>query len=668
MTKVFKNFIIRFGPRISFILLLIIMLLFNVNFDYAKNETSVRNTYYIGKEPGSNDTKMEWIEIYEDPNNENKKLLLTSKLIDIREFNKSGVTNYKDSSLRYYLNDTFYLNSFSISERKNIVLTDIDTVYTNDIERVTSKDKIFILSPDELKNYNAYDKAEMTEYVKSLQSDIDDHQNIWLREINNNGKVITRSIFSKDSDDAYNFHYIRAAMWYDFSNSNNIDNSTFLRSEIEFKNMLISDRTKSTGKYIYDNTRSIDFYNKESIRRYRKSIDFGVYYEKTDGDIKQVPIKWYIVDVNGKESTLISTSILDFINLEYKTDDKNNYSYQTSSIRKFLNNDFYNIAFSDEEKTVLLKNENDDYVDIPSYNNIFKYNLINRFIPNTRYASILQDLFNDQFMSEILEYASAGSKFFIKNTSLIDSVPYFLSLYECRRQNEKNKKDALINVHLKLYNNSSKLGNVNKGYQFLNTYSGILPMIKVNNKLYKYALLPLETRLLYQSFDFYENIIFGKYEQDGNIDNGKEDISWRVIDRNDGNFALISEKVLDYLELESVSDTYFDSELRSFSNYTFCNLAFSDEEKNMISLVNIGSDDVNKYNDKVTYLSDMNEFDELKLIENGIDENSLTDYAKQKYNNASNVKLATRHHYNGKLFFRPVIVIHSDKLEEIVSK
>ena len=409
---------------------------------------------------------------------------------------------------------------------------------------MTSKDKIFILSPDELKNYNAYDKAEMTEYVKSLQSDIDDHQNIWLSEINNNGKVITRSIFSKDSDDAYNFHYIRAAMWYNFSNSNNIDDSTFLQSEIEFKNMLINDRTKSIGKYIYDNTRGIDFYNKESIRRYRNSIDFGTYYEKTDGDIKQVPIKWYIVDINGKESTLISTSILDFINLEYKTDDKNNYSYQTSSIRKFLNNDFYNIAFSDEEKTVLLKNENDDYVDIPSYNNIFKYNLINRFIPNTRYASILQDLFNDPFMSKISESASAKSKFYIKNTSFINSIPYFLSLYECRWQNEKNKKDALINVHL--YNGT------NGEYQFLNTYSGILPMIKVNNELYKYAVLPSETKLLYQNFNFYEKITFGKYEQDGNIDNGKEDISWRIIDRNDGIFALISEKVLDYLELESV--------------------------------------------------------------------------------------------------------------------
>ena len=88
----------------------------------------------------------------------------------------------------------------------------------------------------------------------------------------------------------------------------------------------------------------------------------------------------------------------------------------------------------------------------------------------------------------------------------------------------------------------------------------------------------------------------------------------------------------------------------------------------MLSLINIGSDDINKYNDKVTYLSNINEYNELKLIENSIDENNLTDYAKQKYNNASNAKLATRHHYNGKLFFRPVIIIHSDKLEEIASK
>ncbi len=89
-------------------------------------------------------------------------------------------------------------------------------------------------------------------------------------------------------------------------------------------------------------------------------------------------------------------------------------------------------------------------------------------------------------------------------------------------------------------------------------------------------------------------IKFGIYEQDGNLKNGKEDITWRVLSVEKNRILVISEYILDKRCYDSTnSEIRWDqSELRTWLNEDFYNEAFNKDEREYISLVTL----VNKGN------------------------------------------------------------------------
>ncbi|MBR4580347.1 MAG: hypothetical protein IKO32_03850 [Lachnospiraceae bacterium] len=108
-------------------------------------------------------------------------------------------------------------------------------------------------------------------------------------------------------------------------------------------------------------------------------------------------------------------------------------------------------------------------------------------------------------------------------------------------------------------------------------------------------------------------IKFGKYEQDGNTANGKEDIEWQVLKVEDDRVLVISKYALDrkrYNE-QYVNVTWETCTLRAWLNADFLNAAFSDAEKNAIPQVPVTNESNSKYgtyggnvtNDKVFILS-----------------------------------------------------------------
>lgn len=81
-----------------------------------------------------------------------------------------------------------------------------------------------------------------------------------------------------------------------------------------------------------------------------------------------------------------------------------------------------------------------------------------------------------------------------------------------------------------------------------------------------------------------DSITFGMYEQDNDIDNGKEDIEWIILDINDNQALLISRYALDAHAYHENFDeiTWRDCEIRAWLNSDFYNEAFSDEERTRI--------------------------------------------------------------------------------------
>ncbi len=88
-------------------------------------------------------------------------------------------------------------------------------------------------------------------------------------------------------------------------------------------------------------------------------------------------------------------------------------------------------------------------------------------------------------------------------------------------------------------------------------------------------------------------IKFGKYEQDGNTSNGKEDIEWQVIAKEDGRLFVLSKYILDCQPYNTVDGniTWENCSLRRWLNNDFLNTAFSDAEKKNIPTVLVENKD-----------------------------------------------------------------------------
>ncbi|MDO4478006.1 MAG: DUF6273 domain-containing protein [Lachnospiraceae bacterium] len=87
-------------------------------------------------------------------------------------------------------------------------------------------------------------------------------------------------------------------------------------------------------------------------------------------------------------------------------------------------------------------------------------------------------------------------------------------------------------------------------------------------------------------------VLFGKYEQDIKAENGREDIAWRILAKEDNRVLLISQNVLYGKEYnQSRKDVTWETcTLRSWLNGEFLTAAFNDTEQEMIMSTNVSAD------------------------------------------------------------------------------
>lgn len=87
-------------------------------------------------------------------------------------------------------------------------------------------------------------------------------------------------------------------------------------------------------------------------------------------------------------------------------------------------------------------------------------------------------------------------------------------------------------------------------------------------------------------------VFFGSYEQDNEISNGKEDVEWLVLAKEDNRLLVISQYALDCqrYNTEYANVTWENCTLRKWLNEDFLNSAFSDGEKAMIPTLTVSAD------------------------------------------------------------------------------
>lgn len=89
-----------------------------------------------------------------------------------------------------------------------------------------------------------------------------------------------------------------------------------------------------------------------------------------------------------------------------------------------------------------------------------------------------------------------------------------------------------------------------------------------------------------------DEYVFGKYEQDNNLSNGKEDIKWIILEKNNDKILLISKYALEpkYYNDTKAAVTWENCTLRAWLNNDFYNEAFNSEEQNIIEITTVVAD------------------------------------------------------------------------------
>lgn len=96
-----------------------------------------------------------------------------------------------------------------------------------------------------------------------------------------------------------------------------------------------------------------------------------------------------------------------------------------------------------------------------------------------------------------------------------------------------------------------------------------------------------------ESYSLGDTVWFGSYEQDGDVTDGKESISWKVIGKKHNAVLLLSDLCLDCMPYnQSGSDTTWETcSLRNWLNYAFYESAFNVYERQFVLWTNLENAD-----------------------------------------------------------------------------
>ena len=351
------------------------------------------------------------------------------------------------------------------------------------------------------------------------------------------------------------------------------------------------------------------------------TVIFGSYEQDNSAFDGKEDIEWIVINVEKDGAlTLMSKYALDYYPLNTEV---THFTWETCTLRKWLNEDFYNEAFSATEKakikTVRLTNESYTQLDIKGGNDtqdkvwLLSVNEVTNEYSSNKVYSYFKD--NASRMCASTKYAEAqgapsDSCRWLLRTTGINYRGFVLAA-------EVNY-DGEIATAVRSY--SYAISTLNKVYS-----DPIRPVIRVT-QLQKIDATQLTAKEkdtitsaenIVDGYSVGDIVFFGSYEQDNNPNNGKESIKWIVLDvAENGALTLLSKYGLDCKPYDSVSDsvTWKDCTLRTWLNEDFYNAAFSEEEQANIQTVTLMNEDVphwaneGGYDTKVYLLS----IDELK--------------------------------------------------------
>ncbi|MBR5281116.1 MAG: hypothetical protein IKU26_09155, partial [Clostridia bacterium] len=285
------------------------------------------------------------------------------------------------------------------------------------------------------------------------------------------------------------------------------------------------------------------------------TVTFGWYEQDGDYSNGLEEIEWVVLDKQDGKALVISKNRLTRRQYHSK---KVATTWESCSLRTWLNTTFYNAAFSANKQadilTTTLKNSSDsfglsggndtmDKIFLLSYDEAYRY-----FGSNANMNS----------------YGICGYDWWLRSPGCSENSCY-------------------VDEHGDLVYGAS-----------VGAEKTVLPAlwITIESLLEEDNEQPVET-LPTPSVKIGDTVALGSYEQDNNTANGKESIEWIVIDQKDGKSLLLSKYALDAQKFENGKYDQHDhipwssSSIRQWLNGTFYDSAFSKEEKSNVVLTEI---------------------------------------------------------------------------------
>lgn len=272
-----------------------------------------------------------------------RRALITSVYgIDAGRYNESeGPAPWQSSSLRMWLNNEFINIAFKESEKNAILQAELinndNTVYLTE-NGGNTVDRVFLLSIYEANTYFKNDEDRIlypTELAVSQGVYVAENGGCWwwLRSPGSHDNYAADVDYGGDidsygSDKVYGINAIRPAMWV------SIDD--------------LFDSWEPTPSEIITDDDDIPSAFALSSKGYN-TVEFGSYYNNTM--LSKVPIRWRVLEVRDKIALLITDKCIDSMPYNKGDDD---ITWAQSDIRKWLNKDFLNTAFTPQQRSGIL--------------------------------------------------------------------------------------------------------------------------------------------------------------------------------------------------------------------------------------------------------------------------------------------------------------------------
>ncbi len=326
------------------------------------------------------------------------------------------------------------------------------------------------------------------------------------------------------------------------------------------------------------------------------TITFGHYEQDNDTANGPEAITWKVLACEDGTALLVSERVLDY--MPYDTN--GSVRWDTSSLRAELNGAFYDSAFSDEEKAVMVTSQvtpYDDPVTGVKDDSAVTEDMV--FILSLKQA-------NDYFQDALARVAW-GTAYAVAHARE-QAAAQGETLAEDFGGSAKPGTDWLLRTPGQdggtvtiardtWYYTTEDFGRVtNGGYCFrdgdVTDYrTGVRPCIRVRIP----AADTADTVGDLSSAQVGDLITIGRYEQDNDLDNGPEAIQWRVLDKKDGRLLVISDRVLDYVVncydwYPVENPVWATSCARGWLNNYFMQMAFTPAEQARIALSDIHTD------------------------------------------------------------------------------